>query len=184
MKIRIRRTATPPKVGLGLDVVGPQPKAALRPEQTARRPRPAQPARSASKAQPARPATLAPPPRPARAPLLKVNTAKLAEMIGSSEEGDAIDVVGGDGKLNKVPKHSTWATPTGFPTLLKVVNGTTSITLDSTGITMADTAGSGKSLTITFAALLAGKTISLRVDDYCDGTTNKSQQHLATAPYT
>lgn len=105
-----------------------------------------------------------------------------SETLGG-EEGEAIDVVGSDGKLNKVAKHSTWATPTAFPTVLKVVNGTTSIVLDSTGFTMTDTAGSGKSFTITFAALLAGKTVSLRVDDYCDGTTAKSQQHVATAPY-
>jgi hypothetical protein len=103
---------------------------------------------------------------------------------GGGTEGAAVEVVqGSDGKLVKAVKHSTATTPTAFPTALKVVNGTTSITLDSTGITMTDTAGSGKSLTLPFSALMAGKSVSLRVDDYCDGTTAKSQQHLATAPY-
>ena len=31
---------------------------------------------------------------------------------GGSSEGDPINVVGSDGKLNLVPKHSTWVTPT------------------------------------------------------------------------
>lgn len=100
-----------------------------------------------------------------------------------STEGTAVDVVQSDGKLVSVQKRSDAATPSAFPTVLKVVNGTTSITLDSTGITMTDTAGSGKSLTISFSDLLAGKAVSLRVDDYCDGGTDKNQQHLATAPY-
>ena len=33
------------------------------------------------------------------------------------------------------------------------------------------------------AALMAGKAVALRVDDYCDGSTSKSQQHVACAPY-
>jgi hypothetical protein len=66
---------------------------------------------------------------------------------------------------------------------VSVANGTKSITLDADGITMTDTAGAGKSLTLSFAALMEGKAVSLRVDDYCDGTTAKSQQHMATAPY-
>jgi len=37
---------------------------------------------------------------------------------GSNGEGAAISVVGSDGLLNLVPKHSTWATPTDYPTEL------------------------------------------------------------------
>ncbi len=66
---------------------------------------------------------------------------------------------------------------------ISVTNGTKSIVIDENGITMTDTAGAGKSLAITFAALLAGKSVSLRVDDYCDAGVDKSQQHLASAPY-
>jgi len=103
---------------------------------------------------------------------------------GGYTEGAAVDVVqGSDSKLVKVVTHSTSTTPTAFPTILKVVNGTTSVTMDSSGITMTDSAGDGKSFTVTFAALLAGKAVSLRVDSYCDVTTTKSQMHLATAPY-
>jgi hypothetical protein len=98
-------------------------------------------------------------------------------------EGASIDVVGSDGKLNKVAKRSNWVSPTSYPTDLKVVNGTTSILLDATGITMTDTAGSGKSMQIAFANLLGGKTVYLRTDDYCDSTTSKTQMHLASAPY-
>lgn len=53
---------------------------------------------------------------------------------GTSSEGDPINVVGSDGKLNLVPKHSTWVTPTTYPTELTVVNGAITASLDSGGI--------------------------------------------------
>lgn len=66
-------------------------------------------------------------------------------------------------------------------TLLNLVSGTRSITLDAaTGITMSDTA-TGKSLTLAFDDLT--QSLSLRRDDYCDGTTQKNQMHVASAPY-
>lgn len=99
---------------------------------------------------------------------------------GGGSEGAAIEVVGSDGKLNKVPKHSTWATPVTYPTELRVVNGTKSITLDSNGFTMNDSS-TGKSLTISFSLLT--QSIALRSDAYCDGATTKSMLHLGSAPY-
>jgi hypothetical protein len=38
-------------------------------------------------------------------------------------EGDAVEVVGLNGKLNAVVKHSTWATPTDYPSEIRVVSG-------------------------------------------------------------
>lgn len=60
-------------------------------------------------------------------------------------ESAAISVVGTDGKLNLVPKHSTWATPSTYPTALRVVyvNGgvTLTIYIDGTeGIKVLDSA--------------------------------------------
>lgn len=53
---------------------------------------------------------------------------------GGGTEGAPINVVGGDGKLNLVPKHSTWATPTTYPTTLAVVNGSVTASMSSSGI--------------------------------------------------
>jgi hypothetical protein len=41
-----------------------------------------------------------------------------ASKITGVSDGAAIDVVGDVGTLNKVPKHSTWSSPTAFPTVL------------------------------------------------------------------
>lgn len=41
---------------------------------------------------------------------------------GGGTEGDPIQVVGSTGLLNTVPKHSTWATPTTYPTQLVAFN--------------------------------------------------------------
>jgi hypothetical protein len=49
-------------------------------------------------------------------------------------EPDAIEVVGSDGKINVVPKHSTWTTPTAYPTALRVVAGGRTISIDSNGV--------------------------------------------------
>jgi hypothetical protein len=64
-----------------------------------------------------------------------------AQELGT--EGDAIDAVGSDGKLNKVPKHSTWTTPSAYPTVLKAEDGTTYILISATsgGLTVSSTAG-------------------------------------------
>ena len=102
---------------------------------------------------------------------------------GGGSTGDAVSVVGTVGKLVSVAAHSASPTPE-YPTVLKVVNGTTSIILNSDGITMLDSAGSGKTFQIAFTSLSAGITVGLRVDDFCDGTTAKKMQHIASSPYT
>lgn len=98
----------------------------------------------------------------------------------SYTEGAASDVVGTDGKLLKAVRHSTYATPSAYPTVVKMVNGTKSITLDSTGITMTDSS-TGKSFTIAFSALT--QNVALRTDAYCDAGTDKTQMHVGSAPY-
>jgi len=110
------------------------------------------------------------------------NTLLITEAGGAGgNSGELVSVVGSDGKLNKVPKHADWATPTTYPTVLKIVDGTKSILLDSTGITMTDT-GTGFSFTVAFASLT--KNVALRVDGVCDSGTAKSMLHLGSAPYT
>lgn len=99
---------------------------------------------------------------------------------GVVDEGDAVGVVQSDGKLVNVQKRSDAPTPSAFPTVLKVVNGTKSITLDTNGITMTDSATS-KSFTISFSAL--SQNVALRTDSYCDSTTTKTMLHVGSAPY-
>jgi hypothetical protein len=105
---------------------------------------------------------------------------KLRSTGGVTEEGDSVGVVQTDGKLVNVQKRSDAPTPSAYPTVLKVVNGTKSILLDATGITMTDT-NTGKSFTIAFSAL--AQNVALRTDSYCDGTTTKSMLHVGSAPY-
>lgn len=76
------------------------------------------------------------------------------------EEGDAINVVGSNGKLNLVPKHSTWATPTTYPTELKTVNGTDTVTANASGVVVADSS-SGLSSTLTKNTLTVNASSSL-----------------------
>lgn len=55
---------------------------------------------------------------------------------GSGSEGAAINVVGSDGKLNLVTKHSTWASPTAYPTDLRSVNTGRTVRLDADGLSV------------------------------------------------
>jgi hypothetical protein len=58
-------------------------------------------------------------------------------------EGAPINVVGSDGKLNIVPKHSTWTTPTNYPTALKTVNGLLTVEIGGSGNLIKTTGGVG-----------------------------------------
>ncbi len=55
---------------------------------------------------------------------------------GSGTEGDPISVVGSDGKLNTVPKHSTWSSPSAYPTELRAVNTGRTMRLDVDGLSV------------------------------------------------
>jgi len=57
---------------------------------------------------------------------------------GGGTEGDPIQVVGSTGLLNTVPKHSTWATPTTYPTNLAIVNGSVTASMNVAGFGYED----------------------------------------------
>lgn len=92
--------------------------------------------------------------------------------------GDPIDVVGNDGKLNKVAKHSTWVTPTAYPTYLRTLTSGKSVTLDSNGLEIDN---GTKSVRIYFSAFT--KDIYLREIDVCDSGTPKKMLILGSDPY-
>jgi hypothetical protein len=94
-------------------------------------------------------------------------------------EGAAVGAVGADGKLASVVQRSDAGTPTAYPTVLKVVNGTTSILINSTGITI--TTSSGKTCIIAFSAITQDMTV--REITICDGATEKKMLVLGSAPY-
>lgn len=92
--------------------------------------------------------------------------------------GDPIDVVGNDGKLNKVAKHSTWVTPTTYPTNLKTLTSGKSVTLDSNGLEVDN--GTQKTR-IFFSAF--NKDLSIKEIDVCVSGVNKKMLILASDPY-
>jgi hypothetical protein len=105
-----------------------------------------------------------------------------SEIIGVSE-GAAIDVPGSDGKLNKVPKHSTWASPTLYPSELRVVHV-------SSGVYMAMSSPSnipGIRMvgTHTLAILESDLThdMSIKEIDVCDGGVTKKMLVIGSDPY-
>lgn len=96
-------------------------------------------------------------------------------------EGAAIDAVGSDGKLNKVPKHSTWVTPTSYPTYLRTTTSGKNIILDSNGLEVSDGTYTAK---ILFSELTSfAKNLSLRELTICDAGVSKKILILASAPY-
>jgi hypothetical protein len=120
---------------------------------------------------------------------------------GSS--GSPVEFITGNGKLGLGVRHSSYVTPTTYPTELGVVTGTTSISINSTGvrvvggsiavvtgstsITMGSTGftmsnASGKTCQIFFGALTYD--ISVREIDICDAGISKKMLVVGSAPYT
>jgi len=114
-------------------------------------------------------------------------------------EGAAVEVVGADGKLVKVVQHSTYATPTAYPTVLRTVNSGVTANLDGNGIKVSnanyeiylDPAGAmvrfrqnAGPYVIEFDLAALARHLTIRTDDFCDGGVDKSQQHLASVPHT
>lgn len=95
-----------------------------------------------------------------------------------TSEGAAIEVVGSNGQLNKVPKHSTWVTPTDYPTFLRTVTSGKKVTLDSNGLEVDQ--GTYKAR-IFFSDLT--KDLTLRELTICDAGVSKKILILASAPY-
>lgn len=117
--------------------------------------------------------------RPMKPPLDTIGTQGQDEP--QAAEGAAIQVVGNDGKLNKVPKHSTWVTPTttDYPTFLRTLTSGNKITLDSNGFEVDQ--GTYKAR-IFFSDLT--KDLTLRELTICDAGVSKKILILASAPYT
>lgn len=93
-------------------------------------------------------------------------------------EGAAIDVVGSDGKLNKVPKHSTWVTPTNYPTFLRTLTSGKKVTLDSNGLELDNGSQTAR---IFFTAFT--KDLTIREISICDAGVTKKMLVLGSAPY-
>jgi hypothetical protein len=97
----------------------------------------------------------------------------------AAAEGAEISLVGSDGKLNKVAKRSNWATPSAYPTVLKAVNSSTHVLLDSAGLEVNDGTYTVKILFADF-----DRNVSMREIDVCDSGTPKKMLILGSAPYT
>lgn len=100
----------------------------------------------------------------------------------SGPEGDAIGVVGGDGKLNLVPKHSTWVTPTTYPTAIGQTDGNFYFESNSTGAVFRNFGTSPTSILTINAADLT-KNMSIKEIDVCVGGVNKKMLIIASDPY-
>jgi len=101
------------------------------------------------------------------------------EIPTPTPEGAAIEVVGNDGKLNKVPKHSTWTTPTAYPTYLRTTTSGKTVILDSNGL---EVDGGTYKARIFFSDLT--KDLTLRELTVCDAGVSKKILVLCSAPYT
>jgi len=99
---------------------------------------------------------------------------------GGSAGGLAFNAIGADGKLGAVVRHSSYSTPTTYPTELKVVNGSTSVLVGTTGVIITN--ASSKTCTIAFSEMT--QNVSLREINICDGGTSKKMLVLGSAPYT
>jgi len=95
-----------------------------------------------------------------------------------TSEGAAIDVVGSDGKLNKVPKHSTWVTPTSYPTYLRTTTTGKNVIMDSNGIEVDN---GTQTVRIFFSAFT--KNMAIKEVDVCVGGVSKKMLILASDPY-
>lgn len=93
-------------------------------------------------------------------------------------EGAAIEVVGSSGLLNKVPKHSTWVTPTDYPTFLRTLTSGKKVTLDSNGLELDNGSQTAR---IFFTAF--NKDLTIREISICDAGVTKKMLVLGSAPY-
>ena len=93
-------------------------------------------------------------------------------------EGDPVNVVGSDGKLNAVVKHSTWASPTYYPTYLRTSTTPNSITMDSNGLEVSNGTQTCRMYFSAFTKNLAFKEV-----DVCVAGVSKKMLILASDPY-
>lgn len=102
---------------------------------------------------------------------------------GGSAEGSAFNAVGADGKLGAVVRHSTYVTPVTYPTAIKVIDTSVSVTasvlMDSGGLTVTNAAG--HTLSIPFAGITYN--IGIREVAVCDGVNTRAMLILGSAAY-
>ena len=128
--------------------------------------------------------------------LLRTRASNESPSVGS--EGAAIEVVGADGRLVKVVRHSSYTSPSAYPTVLRTVNGGVTSNLDGNGIKVSnanyeiylDPAAAivrfrknAGPYVIEFDLASLARHLVIRTDDFCDGGVDKSQQHLASVPH-
>jgi len=125
------------------------------------------------------------------------NETDTGAVAGGAAEGAAIDILGSDCKINKVPKHSTWTTPTTYPTLLKTSGGAADILIGPNDLIVAPPGGGstysqltknsivlvngGNNLEILASSL--ARPMSIRTIQVCDDGTLKNMDVIASAPY-
>lgn len=126
-----------------------------------------------------------------------VRTRASTESPAAGSEGPAVEVVGADGKLNKVPKHSTWVAPTNYPSLLATNGGTAQMTgtafvtaLGNFAASLRAESGEGlyiqKSGGATYLYIqenLITQIMTVREIDVCDGGVAKKMLVIGSAPY-
>jgi len=93
-------------------------------------------------------------------------------------EGSAYQAVGSDGKLGAVRKHSSYTTPSAFPTITKVVNSSTSVTMDSNGIEIHN---GTNYVRINFVEF--GEDCLMREWAVCNSGAPATARFLSSAPY-
>lgn len=98
----------------------------------------------------------------------------------SSIEGDPISVVGSDGLLNKVPKHSTWVAPTDYPTKLGQSDYPFYFETNLNGAVFKNL---NNSMMVTINASDLTKNMTIREIDVCDSGTPKKMKIIASVPY-
>lgn len=113
---------------------------------------------------------------------MKPNTDSVSSGSSESEsqgaENGPINVVGADGTLNAVTKHSSWVTGTTYPSTLKTVDASKSVTINTTGIIVNNGTQTARILYADF-----NKDIQFREMDVCDGGVSKKILVLCSLPY-
>lgn len=101
-----------------------------------------------------------------------------SESQSATTENGAINVVGADGTLNAATKHSSWVPGTTYPATLKTIDGTKSVTINTTGIIVNNGTQTARILYADFT-----KDIQFREMDVCDGGVSKKILVLCSLPY-
>lgn len=113
-------------------------------------------------------------------PMSPVKDSVTVDQIASEVQigGGAVEVVGSDGKLNKVVKHTSWVTPTSYPTQLQTTTSGKTVILDSNGFEVSN---GTQNVRIFFSDF--SKNMSIKEIDVCVSGVDKKMLILASDPY-